>query len=501
MFMRHERKPQAMRTAGTRNTSSSHHTQPASGINHTLSRMMTARTAAAKMIHLTISATKKIQWCRSVYRIVSLAPSCCFRYSTLTGPPSRSCRLQPITKVGRRNAARAAGEGGGRKRAGPLAGPSYTGGRTRQPPGGIRVTLCSSHTLPYSLRRPGLLLLIAGLTVLIGLVAAAARPQASAAAGSASITAYRGLGTWVDMYDSRAWDDPAAAVKDMALHGVRTLYIETANYHNPQSASMFKPAAMTAFIQQCHALKIKIVAWYLPGFTDLDKDYKRSRAAIDYRTADGQKFDSFALDIEASIVKPASTRSARLKTLSAKLRKAVGKAYPLGGIIPSPAGMKINSSYWPGFPYKAVAEVYDVIVAMGYYTYHGDGYSHAYNETRENVRIVREQTGRPTIPIHVIAGVGSKSSVSETRAYVRALRETGCLGGSMYDWATTSAANWLRLASVPFNKVQTPALPMDVGYAAPLGNCRGDTSHPKEVFYQALKQNGCLLYTSPSPRD
>ncbi len=29
-------------------------------------------------------------------------------------------------------------------------------------------------------------------------------------------------------------------------------------------------------------------------------DYTRSMAAIDYRTPDGQKFDSFALDIEWS---------------------------------------------------------------------------------------------------------------------------------------------------------------------------------------------------------
>jgi len=331
--------------------------------------------------------------------------------------------------------------------------------------------------------------LVAGLTVLIGLAMAAARPQASAAA-SASISAYRGLGTWVDMYDPRAWNDPAAAVRDMASHGVRTLYIETANYHNPQSASLFKPAALTAFIQQCHARQIKIVAWYLPGFKDLAKDYKRTMAAIEFRTPDGQKFDSFALDIEDSTVKPAGTRSARLKTLSAKIRKAVGKTYPLGGIIPSPAGMKINSSYWPNFPYKDVAAVYDVIVAMGYYTYHGNGYSHAYNETRENVSIVREQTGRPTIPIHVIAGVGDKSSGSETTAFVRALRETGCLGGSMYDLSTTNDADWRPLANVRFNKIQTPALPRDVGYAAPLGNCPGDTSHPKEVFYQAAKQNG-----------
>ena len=335
------------------------------------------------------------------------------------------------------------------------------------------------------------MLLIAGLIVLIGLASAAlAPPPASAAAGSASIAAYRGLGTWVDMYDASAWNDPAAAVKDMASHGVRTLYLETANYHNPQSASLFKPAALAVFIQQCHARQIKIVAWYLPGFKDLDKDYERSMAAIDYRTPDGQKFDSFALDIEDSTVKPASTRSARLKTLSAKIRAAVGKSYPLGGITPSPAGMKINSSYWPDFPYKDVAAVYDVIVAMGYYTYHGDGYNHAYNETLENVRIVREETGRPTIPIHIIAGLGDKSSGSETTAFVRALRETGCLGGSMYDWATTDDADWRPLAGVRFNKIQTPALPLDVGYAAPLGNCPGDTSHPKEVFYQALQQDG-----------
>ena len=84
----------------------------------------------------------------------------------------------------------------------------------------------------------------------------------------------------------------------MAAHGVRTLYIETANYHNPASASMFNPAAMAAFIKECHARKMSIVAWYLPGFKDLAKDFKRSKAALDFRTSDGQKFDSFALDIE-----------------------------------------------------------------------------------------------------------------------------------------------------------------------------------------------------------
>ena len=314
-------------------------------------------------------------------------------------------------------------------------------------------------------------------------VAGAAQPKA--AAGKAPLVAYRGLGSWVDLYDPSAWDDPAAAVQDMASHGVRTLFIETANYHNPTSSTMFNKPALAEFIKECHARKMYVVAWYLPGFKNLDKDYLRSKAAIDFRTDDGQKFDSFALDIEDSSVKPASERSARMKTLSQRIRDYVGATYPLGGITPSPKGMTINSTYWPDFPYKTVAAIYDVMVPMGYYTYHVDGYAKVYSETLDNVRITREQTGVETIPIHVIAGLGNKSSGSETTAFVRALRETGCLGGGMYDWPTTGDEDWAPLANVRFNPVQKPALPREVPSAAGLGNCPTDTSHPKEVFYTA----------------
>ena len=44
------------------------------------------------------------------------------------------------------------------------------------------------------------------------------------------VRSYRGLGTWVDLYDAKAWDHPASAVSDMRAHGVRTLYLETSNY-------------------------------------------------------------------------------------------------------------------------------------------------------------------------------------------------------------------------------------------------------------------------------
>jgi hypothetical protein len=94
------------------------------------------------------------------------------------------------------------------------------------------------------------------------------------------------------------------------------------------------------------------------------------------------------------------------------------------------------------------------------------------------------------VPIHVIGGLGDASTGAETRAYVRALRLTGCLGGGLYDWSTTAAADWQALANVRYNPRQRPALPVPLGFLAPLGNCRQDATHPKEVFFVAPAQNG-----------
>lgn len=322
--------------------------------------------------------------------------------------------------------------------------------------------------------------------ILLAVTAAAVLPQAAAA--GAPIRAYRGLGSWVDLYDAAAWDEPAATAKDLKTHGVRTLFLETSNHHWPSSLN--RPGAMGALVEQCHARGIKVVAWYLPGFSDPGRDYRRSLAAIRFRSAAGQRFDSFALDIEASVVTDVGLRTSRLLALSARIRDAVGRAYPLGAITPSPAGMVTDASSWPGFPYEKLAGLYDVFVPMGYYTDRGDGYATAYRDTRATIRIIREETGRPGMPIHVIAGAGALSSRSETTAFVRAVREHGVLGGSMYDWATTSDASWRVLRNVRFNPRQRPALPLALPFAPPLGHCGADRTHPKEAFYEVAGQEG-----------
>jgi hypothetical protein len=333
----------------------------------------------------------------------------------------------------------------------------------------------------------GLALVAVCLSALLGMGG-----RAAGAGGRPPIMAYRGLGAWVDLFDSAYWNDPAAAISGMAAHGVRTLYIETSNFQ--WSSDLNKPAVLSELIVQAHAHGMKVVAWYLPQLKDIAFDLRRCKAALGFRTADGQRFDSFGLDIEDSSVTPVSTRTSRLLALSDQLRTAVGSRYPLGAIIPSPTGMTIHASFWPNFPYKQLAAIYDVMVPMGYYTYHVHGYTKVFAETARNFTIIREQTGDPRIPIHVIGGMAGNSSAAEIQAYARCVRQYGGLGASLYDYATTKANAWQFLHLVPVNPRPGLPMPAPVGYAGVLGNVpHKDGAHPKEVFFDAGTLTGAQV--------
>lgn len=309
-------------------------------------------------------------------------------------------------------------------------------------------------------------------------------PRGSEAAPRPSLLAYRGLGTWVDLYDPELWERPEAAVQAMKTLGVRTLYLETANYRIGRA--LFRPRRMDRFIEEAHRLGIRVVAWYLPGLDDLERDFRRSLAAIDHRTPSGQGFDGFALDIEASVVSDPGVRTARALRLSERIRAAVGPEEALGAIIPSPRGMELRPTYWPGFPYAELAAIYDVFLPMGYFSWRTSTAAGAHDYTARVVRILREETGDPSIPIHLIGGIADAVDRAEARAFVRAARERGVLGASLYDFATSSSEDWAELRAAPVNPRQSPPLPVPVESSVALGNVPGgDRSHPREVFFVA----------------
>ncbi len=273
--------------------------------------------------------------------------------------------------------------------------------------------------------------------VVAALLVALAAPAAAAAP---SVAPYRGLGAWVDLYDPGAWANPEASVAALSREGARTLFLETSSYRRQNDVE--RPALVARFVDAAHARGLRIVAWYLPSFRDVARDRRRSLAAVRFRTPAGGAFDSFALDIEASLVTPPSLRTARLLDLSARLRAAVGPAYALGGIIPSPRGMELLPHYWPGFPYAELARSFDVFLPMVYFSYRTRGFGDARDYTVRSVAIIRRATGDPNVAIDLIGGVASSARLPQVRGFAAAARGCNAIGTSLYDAAGMTEPFW-----------------------------------------------------------
>ena len=263
---------------------------------------------------------------------------------------------------------------------------------------------------------------------------------AGTGADAPDLTAYSALGSWIDIYSPSFRADPERVAAAVAGRGVDTLFVETGNFR--QRVDVVRPQQLARLVEAAHARGIAVVAWYLPAFTDPARDLRRARAAITFRTNDGDGFDSFALDIESSAVRGAAERTRRLLALSARLRAAVGPDYPLGAIIPSPVGMKLLPHYWPGFPYAALARTYDVVLPMAYFSYRAHGSAAVSRYVQTSVRIIRDKTGDPTIPIHVIGGLAGATGTSDAAAFVHAVTLCGVQGLSLYDFFATKASVW-----------------------------------------------------------
>src|SRR5688500_18757161 len=147
--------------------------------------------------------------------------------------------------------------------------------------------------------------------VVLALVASALAVPAGrpARALEADLSAYQGLGAWIDLYDPHLMAKPEGTVAGLARRGVRTLFLETSNYQMPEA--VMNAGSVGRYLEAAHAAGIRVVAWYVPGFTDLGMDLQRSLAAIRFRSPAGETFDGFGMDIESTRVAEYWERSDR----------------------------------------------------------------------------------------------------------------------------------------------------------------------------------------------
>ena len=284
-------------------------------------------------------------------------------------------------------------------------------------------------------------------------VASLTAPPASGQAAT-SLDAYRGLGAWIDVFDEALYADPEGTVAALSSQGVKTLFLQTATYrlrgplHFPDLAGRYLDAAGAA--------GMKVVAWYVPDFADLERDLAWSLAAVRFVSPGGRRFDSFALDIEVTAVKDPAERVARLLDLSNAIRQAVGPAYPLGAITPSPLR---SPGYWPGFPDAELARIYDVYLPMAYWSFHTSGYAGARDYIARSAQIVRAATGRADLPIHMIGGQADGTEADEMQGFVDAANAASLIGASVYDVGTSGPEEWSALAGLRFAAPAPPPPP------------------------------------------
>jgi hypothetical protein len=294
--------------------------------------------------------------------------------------------------------------------------------------------------------------LVALATAVAGLSLIADREAASAP----SVSPFRGLGTWVDVYDygPRFQGDgggvPAvlpASVDDMARLGVRTVYLQAAQDDARSEGAIVDRELVGRFLRRAHRRGMRVVAWYLPHFAELDRDLRHVRALERFRAGD-ERFDGIALDIEwTSDVEDVAARNRALVELAERTQELVTDV-PLGAIVLEPVLIEdVNPGYWPDFPWKRLADSFDVWMPMSYWTNRSStsGWRDGFRYTRENIRRVRERLDDPDAPVHAIGGIGDTAGADDYDGFVRASKRGRAIGWSVYDYATTISPAWPRL--------------------------------------------------------
>lgn len=266
-----------------------------------------------------------------------------------------------------------------------------------------------------------------------------------AAAGTVTrnLTPYTGLGTWIDAYDWTAGynrgGNPVgpADVDAMAAAGVQTLYVQAARWDT--FGYVMEPERLGPIVERAKSHGMSVVGWYLPTLEDVGLDLRR---VVEIARFPG--IDSVAIDIESRFIGDVAERNRRLIELSAAARTALPDL-ALGAIPFPPVVMEVvNPSFWPGFPWRELAPLYDVWLPMSYQSdrKESSGYRDAYRYTAENIDRMRANLGQPGAAVHSIGGIADKTSEGDVANMLRACVERLCIGGSLYDWRTTGPHLW-----------------------------------------------------------
>lgn len=270
-------------------------------------------------------------------------------------------------------------------------------------------------------------------------------PPISSAGASSAVDSFRGLGTWVSIFEAlpsyqNAGGTPAitpAGVGQMAAAGVQVLFLQTAGTDGRTSGPLADPAVLASFLRAAHRYGIRVIGWYVPTFSDVRTDLEHLRAIAAFGSG-AQRFDGAAVDIEdTSAVTDPAQRSRRLVLLSKELRAAVGPRYPLAAVVLPPVLTEvINPQAWPQFPWRGIAPLYNVWIPMVYWTFRSSGstYSDPRRYTIDSVTRLRRDLDQASAPVEVLGGVSGVANSSDYIAFIQGASAVHAIGLSVFSY-------------------------------------------------------------------
>ncbi len=242
----------------------------------------------------------------------------------------------------------------------------------------------------------------------------------SASADEPSLSVFRRVGAWVDVFDyaprlQNAGMDPRVtpdSIADMAALGVKTLYVQVANPDGAPANQLTDRAELRALLERAHEHDIAVVPWFLPRAVSPADDLATMKQIVKLRVG-GESFDGIGLDLESSEVPDITLRNQRTVAFAKQVRKLVGASMPVAAIVYPAVQLEVlNTTLWPDFPYAAVNRSVDLWMPMSYYTYRdtASGLRSAYRYTVDSVDRLRKRVGDPNVPVHLIGGLAEDST-------------------------------------------------------------------------------------------
>jgi hypothetical protein len=269
---------------------------------------------------------------------------------------------------------------------------------------------------------------------------------------------HQGLAAWVDAFDwSNALGGETPVVDEddfgaMADLGIQTVYLQTSHLGVPDQV-ILEQERVEGLIDAAHDNGLSVVAWYLPRLEDVDADLERLLASAELDV------DGLAVDIESTAVEDPVERNARLLELNEALRSELPDRVIAGITLSAVHLQEVNPAFWPDFPWADVAETYDLLMPMAYWSIRLPEWRDGSRYVGENIDRIRAATADPDLPLHVIGGIADGAEVADVQGMLHAIdAREGILGASLYDWATASPQQWATLSPL---RARNPAVATD----------------------------------------